>query len=640
MKIKPRLPRAITSMRSQRDKWEIQISDMMSMPFVRIDLKLNMEHEAINNALVEWQANRTLITSYEEYLKVEEENRSELSLKARMLLGKKDQYDSLNDHFVNRMLFLLQLPDEKLFFSDLAIAVDAYVVLVKYLLNDLNGDEISSLINDRILALVPALLAKDKITKDEKLVILNKLESLIDKLEKIQDGLSVEKSNNLILLVTYVVYSYKYFCNQFKVGTSLDVVNYLYKMPQWIGSIYLNIESYIKMDFSLLCIHLSFDLISWSDPLKTKIGISFETYHSLRYILDDTLQILEKRNTSFYIPIYQWFISRIDSDITKLYANNPKLEYYNLHDIERMKILACCEKFANYRYPVTIETVVSYLMQFKNRQNAESTIRILDAIVFLEFWQLAERLEDALKQIKNRDGALAICPLGPVSGSTSLMHYYMAHSGIKGVTFYNSVTEAIRSNEKEPTICFIDDCALTGIQSNKIFSILMGCMKPTDNEMLILSDEDKREFFKRKIAVGLSIVSDTAYSGLNNTFKSLNLSDAYVAYGSMTLENDKAFSHSSRVAWKDNNERNRMRLVFQKIGMRILSEKAREKNWSQAELKHHSLGFGDFQSLLVFPYSVPKPTITALWAGVKDFSSPWVPLFPLAIQDESYYPVQ
>ena len=108
----------------------------------------------------------------------------------------------------------------------------------------------------------------------------------------------------------------------------------------------------------------------------------------------------------------------------------------------------------------------------------------------------------------------------------------------------------------------------------------------------------------------------------------------------MTLESEKAFSPASRVGWKDSNERNRMRLIFQKIGIHLLSEKARERNWSKKDLKYHSLGFGDFQSLLVFPYSVPKPTITALWAGVKNFSSSWIPLFPLAVQDDEYYPIQ
>lgn len=640
MKNKPNSEKSMANRTTQKYKWRTELQEMMSMPFVRIDLQLEMDQNDIKEAIVEWQISSTGITNYEEYLLYEDERKTQVSFIGK-LFPRADKYDIIIEEFRNRVRYLVQLPANGIYINDVTLAVDAYVTAVKLLVNNLNSDDINSFIMiDRFLAVAPSLISRDKIKDDDKIKLLVKLEDVISEIEGIRSGLSTEQLNDLILLVTHVVYCYKFYCYQYNIGVSLALINGLFNMPQWMGTLYLSVEGHIKIKFSLLCLHLSFDLIMWDERLGTKLGISFKTYDTLRYILDDSLQLLKRRNTSFYIPIYQWFLSRIDADITQHYANNPKLEYYDLHDIDRMKILACCERFSNYRYPVTVETVVNFLMQFKNRRDAESVIRVLDAIDFLEFWQLAERLEDAILQMIKRNGDLSVCPLGPISGSTSLMHYYMAHSGIKNVSFFNNVTDAIRKGEKRSAICFIDDCAITGIQSNEIFQKLFGKKKSTDSETLVLSGNDRKELLSRKVGVALSVVSDTGLDGLINTFKSLNVNDAFTTYGSMTLEKDKAFSPASKVSWKDSNERKRMSVIFQNIGIRLLHAKAQEKKWSKKEQQRHSLGYGDFQRLLIFPYSVPKSTVIALWAGINDFSSPWKPLFPLAVQDDSYYPVQ
>lgn len=52
---------------SQKNKWITQINEMMSMPFVRIDLILDMEHEEIIQTLAKWQSSRTGITNYQTY---------------------------------------------------------------------------------------------------------------------------------------------------------------------------------------------------------------------------------------------------------------------------------------------------------------------------------------------------------------------------------------------------------------------------------------------------------------------------------------------------------------------------------------------------------------------------------------------
>lgn len=280
-----------------------------------------------------------------------EENRSEISLFAKRHLGRADETEVLIEEFRNRVRYLLQLPDESVNVKDVSSAVEAYVAAVRQLVINLDREIITAFIMfDRFLAVAPSIISRDKLNNDDKLNIIEKLESVIIEIECIRTGLSSSQLNDLISLVTQVVYCYKFFCHQYSIGCSYKVINNLYNMPQWMGTQYLSVEGHLKINFSLLCLNLSFDLFEWSDRLHTKLGISFKTYNSLRFILDNALELLKRHNTSFYIPIYQWFIKRIDSDVTQFYTIKPKLEYYDLHDIDRMMILRSCERSGRDRH--------------------------------------------------------------------------------------------------------------------------------------------------------------------------------------------------------------------------------------------------------------------------------------------------
>lgn len=70
-----------------------------------------------------------------------------------------------------------------------------------------------------------------------------------------------------------------------------------------------------------------------------------------------------------------------------------------------------------------------------------------------------------------------------------------------------------------------------------------------------------------------------------------------------------------------------MKSFCEEVGYKILKRRATDKNWTDERRKESALGFSDMQRLLVFPYNVPKTTLTLLWErSSEDFG--WRPLFP------------
>ncbi len=70
-----------------------------------------------------------------------------------------------------------------------------------------------------------------------------------------------------------------------------------------------------------------------------------------------------------------------------------------------------------------------------------------------------------------------------------------------------------------------------------------------------------------------------------------------------------------------------MKEVCAEVGYQVLGKRAESKQWTMERRRESALGFSDAQRLLVFPYNVPKTSLTLLWEKSRD-SFLWKPLFP------------
>jgi hypothetical protein len=89
----------------------------------------------------------------------------------------------------------------------------------------------------------------------------------------------------------------------------------------------------------------------------------------------------------------------------------------------------------------------------------------------------------------------------------------------------------------------------------------------------------------------------------------------------------KAFEPMGSIAWASENEREALKQFASEVGYDILEDRAKRKGWDDTRRKESALGFSNFQRVLVFPYNVPKTTLTLLWETGRD-SRRWQPLFP------------
>ena len=81
------------------------------------------------------------------------------------------------------------------------------------------------------------------------------------------------------------------------------------------------------------------------------------------------------------------------------------------------------------------------------------------------------------------------------------------------------------------------------------------------------------------------------------------------------------------VGWLDEEEREDMKEFCTDVGYKALAKRAESKGWTDERRRESALGFSDAQRILVFPYNVPKTSLTLLWEKSRD-SFEWEPLFP------------
>ena len=84
----------------------------------------------------------------------------------------------------------------------------------------------------------------------------------------------------------------------------------------------------------------------------------------------------------------------------------------------------------------------------------------------------------------------------------------------------------------------------------------------------------------------------------------------------------------SLVPWASAQEREELKQFCAEVGYDLLEVRASQKSWTNERRRESSLGYSDFQRLIVFPYSVPKSTLTFLWA-TGGTNRRWLPLFPV-----------
>jgi hypothetical protein len=145
-----------------------------------------------------------------------------------------------------------------------------------------------------------------------------------------------------------------------------------------------------------------------------------------------------------------------------------------------------------------------------------------------------------------------------------------------------------------------------------------------------LTAQEKKALSHRKAVFVYAVACDYALGRLEADLPEAGMprTSFEILFSISEPESVKAFGPMSLIPWTSPEERDELKQFCVDVGYDLLEGRAAQKSWSDKRRKESALGYSDFQRLIVFPYSVPKSTLTFLWATGGE-NRRWLPLFPV-----------
>lgn len=400
---------------------------------------------------------------------------------------------------------------------------------------------------------------------------------------------------------------------------------------RWIA-----IPSRVRIQYATLLLHISLQFYKVEEEFKTKFGFSMNVLADLRSMFDDAAGASFNSPLASHQWVFRWFRDKLDADVFSIRNTTTALSSLAvLSDSQQSLAIGLCRRFSSYRLPVTINHMERFLSQFGTTQRINGALQLLNHLKFYPLWELGDAIEKQLSAELEKTNApyLVVATLGEQTGSTSIIKYLASHSKLEGrLRFTEDLQSAFAITTNEDSIYFIDDCLLSGTQTLNILGELMGTRKLKNHHTHHcnkLNEEDKKKFLSRSLRFVYCIATDIGEQRFHDGIKKIGIDSNRVKLQYAILEHStaKAFEPLGPVGWTSAEEKIEMKRFCAEVGYNLLAHRGKIKKWDDIRRKESALGYSDFQRLIVFPYNVPKTTITLLWeSGTADF--PWQPLFP------------
>lgn len=466
--------------------------------------------------------------------------------------------------------------------------------------------------------------------------ILSSIESIITEANELlitRQGFTAD----LLESQNCLIYCYLALCGTLKSGIHPIVLSrHLLIFRKTSPTSWITVEAEIQMQYTTLAMFMALTFYPIEKPFASMLGISNNTLADLRSVFRDAANAEVDPPFTVHKWVFRWFAEKLDADVFSIRGFKGNLQnLQSLSEGEQNSVVSLSQKFSSYRFPVTTQHLANYLLQFGTTTRIRGAIRLLQHSRFFPLWELSETIErllktDILDAAKDR---LIIAPLGDQTGSTAIIKYLASHSLLqKNLVFAEDLSTALTLTKSGDKLYFVDDCLLSGTQTLNILGDLMGTRvrKPHHTKHCDpLLENEKVELMSRELVfaycIGTDIGQERFISNLHDT--GLDSAKATLRLGIVDHSSLKAFESLSPVGWTSKEEREDLKTFSHEIGYAILKNRAKEKDWDEKRRQESALGFSDFQRLLIFPYNVPKTTVTFLWEH-GDTSQAWTPLFP------------
>ncbi|MFT3924542.1 MAG: hypothetical protein QM778_18530 [Myxococcales bacterium] len=468
-------------------------------------------------------------------------------------------------------------------------------------------------------------------TSREAIVVL--LEGAIGAISKAL--LSGNPDHDLLDAQNHLLYYYDVIIRRLEVGPHPNIIiRHLRILRSVRPSIWASVPARTRVQYAqvvLVCMCMHFDP---SKPFATSMSFEYSTMLDFRNVLDDAIRSPDGAPFHDLDFLFKWFLDKLETDVFSgrhRIKRAPNLAA--LSEGEKAAVVELYRKFSTYRTSITVGHVEAFLLQFGTTTRIRAALRLLGHTRFYPLWELAESIQRLLGQCleEEKGSQLVVAPLGSERGSKDIIEYLASHSPLgKEILFVTNVSAALAATRDSGTIHFIDDCLITATQTLNTLGDLTGTRQRKPHHTAHVATLDAAELSalqQRKLRFLFCVATDKGTERVRKEISAARLDPGMIDIRSGVVEpiSAKAFDPMGPVPWASISEREELKEFAQAVGYDILAEAAAEKGWSDGRRKESALGYSDLQRLLVFPYNVPKSTVTLLWG--RGGSMGWKPLF-------------
>ncbi|MDF3076740.1 MAG: hypothetical protein K0S09_629 [Sphingobacteriaceae bacterium] len=342
---------------------------------------------------------------------------------------------------------------------------------------------------------------------------------------------------------------------------------------------------------------------------------------TLNEFIDRDVLILKDNKLDFKVAFFRdWLLNGGVDKLRTTLVESDRLDQEKLKEegakVTSQEIVDLARSWKTYRgAEITTDIVRSWLEQFGDNRNQRLMFKLLQHLHFYSDFEIKQKMDEIFQIIKKsfvKAGTVRTIKPDALTRKDILVSYLedsVAKSGPEYAKLFadqNRINQrnvlaperlerALSSNTEIHSIIFIDDYLGTGT------SVTANLTKLIETFPNLFSNENIQ--FHLGVVCGFEEAKNVILTKMKR--QKINFS---VHICDLLTSSDKAFDESSKI-FTIPAERHSARAKCYSIGSSLV--------------KKNPLGFGDCQSLVVFPRTIPNNSLPILWAQSKT----WTPLF-------------
>lgn len=282
-----------------------------------------------------------------------------------------------------------------------------------------------------------------------------------------------------------------------------------------------------------------------------------------------------------------------------------------------------------YTSQVNAESVVHWLLQFREPSAVQIALRLLERVHFVDEIKLGTLLKVALDKVPEEHRRRAIfVPAGKSHDSSAHVSYSLSKAlswpeeelAQRWRQFTPDVVDALIGGQQMSALILVDDNITSGTQLERLLQELF--------PSFVGEREHFAEAFPGEVLVRLKsipihvVVAVELSDGVDRVVGAARKLELNVSVHSGYKDHVRWLDYGGPI-WTSPEHAGEAKRIVTEISRGLLAD----KGWSTDVLENRVLGYGNLQKLTVFQYNVPKALLPPFWKSGRYRGAEWYPLF-------------